>query len=206
MSVASVSSIAERTVMASNEPLWRLSVEQYHRMLQVGILTEEDPIELLEGLLVPKMIKSPRHCGATRLVRRALERLVPDGWCVDVQDPITLEDSEPEPDVSVTLTDRGQSPDRHPSAAEVGLVVEVSDASLSADRNRKKRVYARAGVPVYWIVNLVSSRVEVYSQPSGQAESPTYDHRQDYVVGQEVPVVLDAHEIGRLAVADLLPS
>ena len=69
MSVASVSSIAERTVMASNEPLWRLSVEQYHRMLQVGILTEDDPIELLEGLLVPKMIKSPRHCGATRLVR-----------------------------------------------------------------------------------------------------------------------------------------
>ncbi|MCY2995643.1 MAG: hypothetical protein NTY19_48520 [Planctomycetota bacterium] len=61
-------------------------------------------------------------------------------------------------------------------------------------------------MPVYWIVNLASSRVEVYSQPSGQVESPTYDQRQDYVVGQEVPVVLDAHEIGRLAVADLLPS
>ena len=69
-----------------------------------------------------------------------------------------------------------------------------------------KRVYARAGVPVYWIVNLASSRVEVYSQPSGQAESPTYDQRQDYVVGQEVPVVLDAREVGRIAVADLLPS
>ena len=61
-------------------------------------------------------------------------------------------------------------------------------------------------MPVYWIVNLVSSRVEVYSQPSGQAESPTYNHRQDYMIGQEVPVVLDAREVGRIAVGDLLPS
>lgn len=106
----------------------------------------------------------------------------------------------------MTLTDRAQSPDRHPGAAEVGLVVEVSDASLSADRNRKKRVYARGGVPVYWIVNLVSDRVEVYSQPSGPAESPVYEHRQDYAIGEAIPVVLDTREIGRIAVGDLLPS
>lgn len=71
-------------------PLWRISIERYHRMIQTGVLTADDQVELLEGLLVAKMNKSPRHCATGRLVRLALEAVIPTGWFVDTQDPITL--------------------------------------------------------------------------------------------------------------------
>src|SRR5436190_15644434 len=82
-------------------PIYRLSVEQYHAMARAGILDEDAPAELLEGWLVQKMTKYPAHRVATHRVRRALERLVAVGWYVDSQEPITLPDSEPEPDVVV---------------------------------------------------------------------------------------------------------
>lgn len=82
-------------------PIWQLSVEQYHQMIQTGILTEDDPIELLEGWLVPKMPKNPPHRISTALVREALTRLLPVGFFVDSQEPLTTDDSEPEPDAMV---------------------------------------------------------------------------------------------------------
>lgn len=72
------------------EPIWRFSVEQYHQMICQGILTEDDPVELLEGWLIPKMPKNPPHRVATKLTRNILEKLVPDGWYVDTQEAITL--------------------------------------------------------------------------------------------------------------------
>src|SRR5204863_865124 len=86
---------------APDEPVWRLSVEQYHAMIRAGILTEDDPIELLEGLLIPKMSKNPSHPWAKRLLLKALAPLLPQGWEVDSQDAITTLDSEPEPDVFI---------------------------------------------------------------------------------------------------------
>src|SRR5438445_4118523 len=81
--------------------IWPLSVEQYHEMIRAGILTEDDPVELLEGILVVKMAKNPPHSSATRKMRTALERLVPTGWFVDIQEPVTTESSEPEPDLAI---------------------------------------------------------------------------------------------------------
>jgi hypothetical protein len=90
---------SERPAGNPNDLIWRLSVEQYHEMIRTGILTSDDPVELLEGWLIYKTPKSPRHSVSTRVTRRALEGVVPDGWYVDTQEPITLDDSEPEPDV-----------------------------------------------------------------------------------------------------------
>ena len=84
-----------------NDLIWRLSVEQYHEMIRGGILTSDDPVELLEGWLIYKMPKSPRHSVTTQLTRRALEAVAPAGWYVDTQEPVTLGDSEPELDVMV---------------------------------------------------------------------------------------------------------
>src|SRR5438105_7391720 len=81
--------------------IWRLSVSQYHNMVQTGVLTEDDPVELLEGWLVQKMPTKPLHRLTTEAIREALEGLLPVGWHVNVQEPITTETSEPEPDVSV---------------------------------------------------------------------------------------------------------
>jgi Uma2 family endonuclease len=183
---------------------WRWSVEQYHEMLRAGILMDGDPVELLEGWLITKMSKSPSHSGVNRLLSRRVEAIVPPGWHVITQDPITLDTSEPEPDTAVV---RGQIQDhaaRHPGPGEVGLLVEVADSSLTRDRGWKKRIYARARIPVYWIVNLVDCQVEVYTQPSGPAEQPDYAQRQELGLDDSVPVILDGQEVGRLAVRDFL--
>jgi Uma2 family endonuclease len=188
-----------------SEPIWRLSLEQYHAMIRAGILTDDDPVELLEGWLVPKMPKNPSHRAATRLTREALQRLTPAGWYVDAQEPITLEDSEPEPDVVLVRGETRDYLDRHPGPRDVALVVEVADATLLRDRTLKKRLYAAAGIAAYWIVNLPDGQVEFYADPTGPAEQPDYRRRQDYDRSGEVPVVIEGKEVGRLPVRDLLP-
>lgn len=187
------------------DPIWRLSVGQYHRMVRAGILTDDDPVELLEGWLITKMPKNPPHRLTTKLTREALASLLPPGWYVDAQEPITTEDSEPEPDVVIVRGEPRQYHDRHPQAHEVPMVVEVADTTLQRDRTLKKRLYARAGIPVYWIINLPERQVEIYTAPSGPAEHPDYQQRQDYGPTDEAVVVIEGREIGRLAVRDLLP-
>jgi Uma2 family endonuclease len=187
------------------EPIFRLSVEQYHEMIRAGILVDGDPVELLEGWLVQKMTKNPGHRLATYLTREALTRVVPSSYYVDSQEPVTTSDSEPEPDTAVVRGKPRDYPDRHPGPRDVALLVEVADSSLRRDSTLKKRIYARAEVPVYWIVNLIERRIEVYTNPSGAGEHPDYQQRQDYGENDEVPVVLDGKEVGRIRVRDLLP-
>jgi len=185
-------------------PIRRWSVDEYHTMLRAGILNEGDHVELLDGWLVPKMTKNPPHRIATRRVRKALERAVPEGWYVDSQEPITLPTSEPEPDGTVIRGDTADYADRHPPAADVALVIEVADVSLEFDRTLKKTIYAQAGIPVFWIVNLLDKRLEVYSDPTGPAERPDYRARREYSSGDEVPLLVEGVLVGRIPVKDLL--
>jgi len=198
-------SSVEITASVPQDLIWRLSVEQYHAMIQAGILTDDDPVELLEGWLVFKMPKNPAHRATTRLVRTALDNVLPVGWYTDSQEPITLLDSEPEPDVVVVRGDTRQYLDRHPAPPDLALVIEVADTTLQRDRTSKKRAYARAGIPVYWIVNLGNEQMEVYTQPWGEAEQADYAQRQDYERLTIVPVVINDVEVGTLAVEALLP-
>lgn len=181
--------------------VWKFSVKQYHEMINAGILGEDDPVELLEGVLVTKMAKNPQHSLVTNLLREALARLISQGWYVNTQEPITFADSEPEPDVAVIQGALRQYADRHPGAEETALVIEVADSSLSRDRGQKKRIYARAGIPVYWIVNLIERKIEVYSEPS----ELDYQRRQDFESDEEITVVIEGRELGRIAVSELLP-
>lgn len=191
-------------------PIWRISVAQYHQMIKAGILTDGDPVELLEGLLVEKMSKKPAHRAATLLFRRTLERMVErivaGEWYIDSQEPITTSDSEPEPDITVIRGDTLHYLDRHPGPEDTALVVEVADATLRRDRGIKKRLYARAGVPVYWIVNVNKLEIEVYSQPDQQAAQPDYQQHRIYHATDQIPVMLDGTEIGKILVNDVLPS
>ncbi len=183
----------------------RLSVEQYHQMIRAGILGDEDRVELLEGWLVQKMTKNPPHTLATRLVRDALAEAAPPDWFIGSQDPITLDDSEPEPDVSVCRGSPREYAGRHPGASEVDLVVEVADSSLDRDWGSKKKIYARNRITTYWIVNLLENHLEVYTDPTGPADVPDYRQRRDYGRDQTVPVVLARREVAELAVSELLP-
>jgi Uma2 family endonuclease len=188
-----------------NGPVWRFSVEQYHEMIRAGILVDGDPVELLDGWLVPKMTKKPPHSIATGRVRKALERILPDGWYVSSQDPITLATSEPEPDAVVARGDDRTYLDRHPGPEEIALVVEVADLSLDRDGTFKKRLYAQAGIPVYWIVNLVDRRLEVFTDPAAATDPADYRQHRVFDETEEAPLVLEGREAGRIAVAAILP-
>ena len=194
------------------EPVWRLSVEQYHQMIRLGILSDDDPVELLDGWLVYKMPKNPPHRATTKLTRNALEAVIPEGWYVDTQEPITLADSEPEPDVVVVRGNTRDYLDRHPGAADIALIIEVADSTLDREcpgdtlreRISKQRLYARAGIPIYWIINLPEKQIEVYTEPV-VAEESIYQRRQDYQLSDEVPVAIAGQIVSRLSVLDLLP-
>lgn len=184
---------------------YRFSLDQYHRMAELGILEENNQVEFLEGILVNKMTKNRAHSLATRRLRILLEGIIPAGFYVDSQEPTSTVDSEPEPDAMVI---RGRPEDyqlRQPEAAQVPLIAEVADSSLQHDRGWKKRIYARAGIPVYWIVNLVQRQIEVYTQPSGETENPDYVQCQVFNPSQDLAVVLDGKEVGRIAVKNVLP-
>jgi Uma2 family endonuclease len=195
----------ESVAAIPNDLIWRLSIEQYHAIIQAGILTSDDSVELLEGWLVFKMPKNPPHRVTTRLVRTALENILPAGWYVDSQEPITLSNSEPEPDIVVVRGDTRQYLDRHPGAEDIALIIEVSDTTLQRDRTVKKRIYARAGISIYWIVNLVEEQVEVYSQPFVEVEQPDYSQRLDFGRSAVIPIIIEGIEIGAIAVDALLP-
>lgn len=195
----------ESVAAIPNDLIWRLSIEQYHAIIQAGILTDDDSVELLEGWLVFKMPKNPPHRATTRLVRTALENILPAGWYVDSQEPITLSNSEPEPDIVVVRGDTRQYLDRHPGAEDIALIIEVSDTTLQRDRTVKKRIYARAGISLYWIVNLVEQQVEVYSQPLVEVEQPDYSQRLDFGRSAVIPIIIEGREIATIAVNYLLP-
>jgi len=191
-------------VLAPGEPIYRMSVAQYHAALSAGVFTDGDPIELLEGLLVEKRSKNPPHVIALGNVMDAIAGLVPEGWSLRMQDPITLADGEPEPDLVVVRGARRDYLARHPGPADVALVVEVSDTTLDRDRGIKLRSYARAGLAVYWVVNLVDRCVEVYSSPDADASTPTYRTRVTRALGDTIEVVVGGAPCGAVRVDALL--
>lgn len=136
------------------------SVERYHRLRDLGVVPVKT--ELLNGLIVEKMTKSPLH---TLLAHRLLDRLtvdLPPGYQVQKEDPLTLATSEPEPDIAIVLGDTETYRDHHPTRAE--LTVEIAVSSVDVDR-AKADLYAGAGVSVYWLVVADARAVEVYTQP-----------------------------------------
>lgn len=180
------------------------STARYDAMVNAGFLTSEDKVELLENYVVLKMPRDPAHDGTIDLVLAAL-RIVPTGWFVRVQQTITLPDSRPEPDFAIVCGNARSYLARHPIPDDVGLLIEVANTSVLRDQRDKARIYARANIVCYWIVNLEDRRIEVYTQPSGPCASPAYASVQNYVPGDAVPLELGGTTVANIPVADLLP-
>jgi Uma2 family endonuclease len=183
----------------------RFSVARYQRMIDAGILTSEDKVELLENYVALKMPSNPPHDGTIDLVKKALPTHIPPGWMLRIQQTVVLSDSQPEPDFAIVRGDERTYLTRHPGPADVGLIVEVADSSLLRDQREKARIYARGGIPCYWVVNLVDRQIEVSAQPSGPTPAPEYHSSQTYRPGDAVPLVLGGVTVGTIAAADLLP-
>ena len=186
-------------------PVWRFTVDAYHRLGEIGILDENDRVELLEGWIAPKMGHNPPHDGTIDLVNFALRPVLPSGWMIRIQSSITTDGSEPEPDIAVVRGESRTFLSRHPEPGEVGLIVEVADPSLATDRGTKARLYARARIPAYWIVNVRDRQLEVLTEPSGPADSPQYLRQQTLGPEDAVRLLLGDNDIAHIAVKELLP-
>lgn len=183
----------------------RFSLRQYQRMIESGSLTPDDKVELLENYLVLKMPRNPVHDGTVLRISKRLARRLPPGWDIRCQSAVVFSDSQPEPDLAVVPEDKDDYTTRHPSAADVRLLIEVANTSLLRDQQDKARIYARGSVACYWIVNLDDRRVEVHTQPSGPCDAPAYASVTHYAATDSVPLVLDGVTVATVPVADLLP-
>jgi Uma2 family endonuclease len=185
--------------------LRRFSVEEYHRMIQAGVFAHDDRFELLEGWIVAKMSRNPPHDVALDKSQDAIRQRLPNGWRLRIQSAITTADSEPEPDLAVVRGPAERYMSAHPMAPDIALVVEVAESSLSEDRTDKARIYARAGIGDYWIVNLIDSVIEVYADPTGDVPAPQYRDRDTFHAGQSIPMRIDGKQIASVPVNELLP-
>jgi len=148
------------------EDVRRWKREAYERLAEDGYFQPDERVELVDGIIYEMPPQSVGHAVAVRLARQILGRIFPSGFDILVQMPLALgEDSEPEPDLAVVPGNPRDHLTSHPISAV--LVIEVADTSLSRDRERKAGLYARAGIPDYWILVLGANQLEVHRDPQG---------------------------------------
>jgi len=181
--------------------VYRMTVAEYERMAAAGVL--DDPrVELINGYLVKKMGKNPPHIWVVYAITEALRGTLPPHMCCRKEDPVRIPDfDEPEPDVAVVRGNHDDYRDRIPEPKDVVLLVEVAESTLDRDQGEKRRAYAIGGILDYWIINLVARQVEVYSNPA----AGEYRSLQVFTFGDEIPVLIDGVEVGRISASDILP-
>jgi Uma2 family endonuclease len=184
-------------------PVRRWSVAEYEQLNRRGFLTADDKVELLAGWIVPQMTHNAPHDSTIQRLIDALYELLSRHWKLRVQSAINTADSVPEPDVAVVPGPVGRFDQQRPARGEVELVVEVADTTLQQDRTKRK-IYAAAGIPVYWIVNLKQRTVEAYSQPDPAAGRYTVETTYDE--HQVIPVSIAGQVMCEIPVSRILPA
>lgn len=178
----------------------RFDVDEYTRMYEAGILDEDDRVELLDGEIVRMHAIGSPHAACVTVLHEQLIIALGLRACVRSQSPLHLSaTSMPEPDVLVARRDERRYADGHPTPRDAFLVIEVADASLRKDKDVKLPLYAAAGIPEVWIVDLNAERVEVYREPAGSS----YRERLALAEGTASPLAFPDIE---LTVADILPA
>jgi Uma2 family endonuclease len=185
--------------------LKRWTRAEYDKLVEGEFFTRDDRIELIDGLLIVAEPQSAYHYTAIGLVERALRRAFGEGWSIRTQGPIALDEvSEPEPDLAVVRGDLRDYAHAHP--ADPVLVIEVTLSRQTLDRRYKSSLYARAGRPEYWILDLVGRMLEIRRNPAPSTAAPYgWDYESVQIFGQSDEVVPLAAPDARITVADLLP-
>jgi Uma2 family endonuclease len=163
--------------------LW--NVDEYHRMLETGIITADERVELIEGQVIPMSAKNPPHAATTLCASDYMKRLLAEFALVRVQDPIGLSQySEPEPDIAVVRIDSRKYVDHHPQPDEVFLLIEVADTTLESDRKQKAPLYAKAGIIEYWILDVNQYQAYVFREPN------LAGYNQQFILGEDASISL----------------
>ncbi len=177
------------------------TVKEYDSLIETGFFDENDQIELLNGVIIEKMPKGTKHSSATDRATRIFYRVLSNQAAIRNQNPIWLDDlSEPEPDIVLAAVDPNDYESKHPTPADIYLILEVSDTTLSFDRNAKSLAYARAGIQQYLLLNINDETVEDYREPG----SDGFQSKQTYRREQSFKLV--AFPEISLAVAEFLPT
>jgi Uma2 family endonuclease len=161
--------------------LHRFSAEDYHRLGELGILSPDARVELIDGAIHDMSPIGPLHSGIVNRLIRLFSEKAKRRWIVSAQNPVGLDKySEPEPDLVLLKPAPDDYVSHHPAPDDVFLLIEVADSTLDFDRGKKLQIYARAGISEFWIVNLPESVIEVYREP--------------HFIGYEKKIVLRAGE------------
>jgi Uma2 family endonuclease len=177
-----------------------ITVDEYHRMLEVGILYEREPVELLDGQLIAMPSEGPLHAAVVSDLNALLLRTFDGRATIRPGNPVELDRlSEPAPDLALVRTRDERYRDRHPNPNDVLLLVEVSLSSLWYDRGRKLSAYARAGIREYWMIDLVHRQVVVFTEPRDDG------YAKQRVVEREGSIAPAAFPNDPISVADFLP-
>lgn len=163
----------------------RFSVDEYYKMIELGMLKDYEKAEIIDGELIQKMTIGDKHAAVVNKLTRLFIKNVSDDVLVSIQNPLRLSDfNEPEPDlVLADLTKYDGS--RHPRPEEVILLIEVSDSTLKYDRDSKVPLYAEAGIPEVWIINLPNNIIEIHQKPSNGLYQLVKIFKPDEVVKSE---------------------
>ncbi len=172
-------------------------------MIAAGILTENDRVQLLDGVIAEMSPIGPPHSYAVQRLMVWIFRLLPNGWELRVQQPITIGASEPQPDLAVVRVRDYRN--HHPGPTDIALLIEIADSSIETDRITKGEIYAAAGIREYWIVNLVDGCVEIHRDPvaAGSAKA-AYPPCEIVPATGKLTLKLDGVALGDIAVASVM--
>lgn len=156
-----------KNVAASTE-VFHWTIEQYHRLAEANILTDDDKTELLDGQIIYMSPIEKLHAAAVRRLDKLLQKTVGDAFLISTQNPISIffNDSEPQPDLVLLKPKADFYASNHPAPDDIYLVIEVADSTLDKDRALKIPIYAKAGIQECWLINLIDQNIEVYTEPS----------------------------------------
>ena len=186
--------------------LYRLSVDQFLTSIRIGVFPHGPRLELLAGILVAQLTRTDPHDFVVDAIGDELRRIVPGDWSVREEKSLTLgRYSRPTPDLSIVKAPRSLYAQRAPTEKETALVVEVSESTYRLDRGLKWRLYASAGIPFYWVVNLAGRQIEICSNPAGRGRTAAYLQSATFGPDDKVPILIGGLEAGQIVVKDLLP-
>ncbi len=152
---------------AAQPHLHPISARDYHRMGEAGILDRAQRTELIEGRIIEMTPIGSRHADRVNRIARHFAKILPDEVVISIQNPVRLDDhSEPEPDIALLRPREKPYSEAHPGPQDVLLIIEVADSSLAYDRDVKTALYARHGIPEYWLLDLAQNRLDIFRQPN----------------------------------------
>jgi Uma2 family endonuclease len=144
-----------------------ITVEEYHKMGEAGVISTDEEVELIEGKIIEKPMKGTTHSAINKYLEKLLESCLGDAVLVRVQDPVKLDNySEPEPDIAVVKPDDFYYATHHPTPPEIYLIVEIADTTLKRDTEFKAKVYGKAGINDYWVLDITNRQLYAFREPT----------------------------------------